>query len=601
LFLTLVIVNIESKLSIGLTITIVGNNDFGTCGCVTTGTGLEGNPYVIENMDITSLQISNTDAFVIIRNISIYSSNSLPFQLNNVSHAHISNISNPDVSKFSFNLITLRNVTDSKIDSNDFSNTGFGLFIINSSHLTITNNYFYNFTYGIRFFDENSFMNVSYNTFDTKYIADWADNFGMYFYKQSNPDSLISYLQNFTIEYNIFNNTLLSIYNMFSSLNSTNFKINNNLFFNTTYSIYIQSGKSFDIINNTFFNSYRGIEMHLNQSIINNNSYYIEPNNRFYLNGTGFVINGKNITSLNNLFYGGRRGYYINAENSIFNKNTISSAKIDGFFIYGKNNTFIGNIVSNSSYGFNLYFTTNNTYENNSILKNTEGIYSAMGKDSLFVRNDFQNNSIVGLHFKSDSTNNVIKENYFAENGLNTQDDGSNNWDNNTYGDYLSGNQYTIGGTANAIDTNPKIDLRDFDQDQMPNWFEKKYGLLLYTNDSNLDPDLDTLTNLQEFIRGSNPVLYDYTPPTTTTTIMTPVTTTTATTTTTLPTNSETSNTGQTDTNTLTTIKLDNSTKTVIPTDIETTSTNNTANGFTILLLGCPLALIFLNRKRNGK
>ncbi len=50
------------------------------------------------------------------------------------------------------------------------------------------------------------------------------------------------------------------------------------------------------------------------------------------------------------------------------------------------------------------------------------------------------------------------------------------------------------------------IALKDFDNDGMPDSWEKKYNLKYDVNDANEDPDNDGLTNLQEYEKGTNPL-----------------------------------------------------------------------------------------------
>lgn len=51
--------------------------------------------------------------------------------------------------------------------------------------------------------------------------------------------------------------------------------------------------------------------------------------------------------------------------------------------------------------------------------------------------------------------------------------------------------------------------LKDFDNDGIPDSWEKKYNLKYDVNDANEDPDNDGLTNLQEYEKGSNPLVSD--------------------------------------------------------------------------------------------
>jgi hypothetical protein len=49
----------------------------------------------------------------------------------------------------------------------------------------------------------------------------------------------------------------------------------------------------------------------------------------------------------------------------------------------------------------------------------------------------------------------------------------------------------------------------DADSDGMTDWWEKANGLNLQLDDASLDPDADSLTNLQEFQKGTQPNLPD--------------------------------------------------------------------------------------------
>jgi hypothetical protein len=68
----------------------------------------------------------------------------------------------------------------------------------------------------------------------------------------------------------------------------------------------------------------------------------------------------------------------------------------------------------------------------------------------------------------------------------------------------MAGNQSPIfSQTYNILDL-----TLDTDNDGMPDWWEKEYGLAPNQNDANLDNDLDGYTNLEEYLAGWNPVHY---------------------------------------------------------------------------------------------
>ncbi|MHA2161260.1 MAG: M28 family peptidase [Candidatus Thorarchaeota archaeon] len=122
---------------------------------------------------------------------------------------------------------------------------------------------------------------------------------------------------------------------------------------------------------------------------------------------------------------------------------------------------------------------------------------------------------------KTDSDDDYMPDAWEYEHGLDpTIDDGAEDQDN----DMLSNLQeFEIGTYPNNSDsdsdslddysehhlygTNPLCN--DSDQDEMPDAWELRYSLDPLLNDSGLDPDGDMLTNLEEYLRGSNPILHE--------------------------------------------------------------------------------------------
>ncbi|HEX7861412.1 MAG TPA: LamG-like jellyroll fold domain-containing protein [Verrucomicrobiae bacterium] len=63
--------------------------------------------------------------------------------------------------------------------------------------------------------------------------------------------------------------------------------------------------------------------------------------------------------------------------------------------------------------------------------------------------------------------------------------------------------------TANFAAGQDKYGLIDYDNDQLPTWYERQYGFPERTANGTEDPDSDGLTNVQEFGAGTNPTIAD--------------------------------------------------------------------------------------------
>ena len=91
---------VKEKLS-SSPITINGNGDFLTCGCVSSGDGSQNDPYIIENLDIqgngfAGVNITHTDSYFIVQNVEINGSDDYftgpgGFDLYNVTHGKFIN------------------------------------------------------------------------------------------------------------------------------------------------------------------------------------------------------------------------------------------------------------------------------------------------------------------------------------------------------------------------------------------------------------------------------------------------------------------------------------------------------------------------------
>ena len=98
------------------------------------------------------------------------------------------------------------------------------------------------------------------------------------------------------------------------------------------------------------------------------------------------------------------------------------------------------NIIQNAGNGIYLISSNSNTINNNIIEYNNIGLYLSNSDSNTLYANTFQNNNANGMFLTSSSTDNTIYLNDFndwEDNGYpNARDDGSNNWNYNSQGNY---------------------------------------------------------------------------------------------------------------------------------------------------------------------
>ena len=161
-----------------------------------------------------------------------------------------------------------------------------------------------------------------------------------------------------------------------------------------------------------------------------------------YVNVSGFTIKNLGgtfacvwLNSTNNCLIS--NNYIQNGENGIYLTNS-------------NNNTITDNTIENNKNGINLYFSNTNTIKNNNIQKNDiYGVFISHSSGNAVYLNDFSNNY-----------------------GSNSRDDGNNNWDYNSQGNYwddyndydsnkdgIGDNPYLISGNGGNKDNFP---LGDF-------------------------------------------------------------------------------------------------------------------------------------------
>jgi parallel beta-helix repeat protein len=134
-------------------------------------------------------------------------------------------------------------------------------------------------------------------------------------------------------------------------------------------------------------------------------------------------------------------------------------------------NNITGNTANGNNYeGISLGDGSNNTIKGNKISNNDYGIYIETGDYNDIIDNIFYNNTL-GMYIESGCDNNSIYQNFFLENGIHAEDDGTDNkWNSTSIGNYwdnwtspdvapndgIVDDPYTyIGGSAGSIDYLP--------------------------------------------------------------------------------------------------------------------------------------------------
>jgi parallel beta-helix repeat protein len=149
-----------------------------------------------------------------------------------------------------------------------------------------------------------------------------------------------------------------------------------------------------------------------------------------------------------------------------------------GIQLYGASITdVIGNTINNNDYGISFSYGDYNLISENSITDNTFGIYSYANWDyesehNTISNNLIQDNSDIGVLLNDYVNLNYVFLNCFIDNGLNANDQGSNNqWDNGVKGNYWSDytgsdsnndgigdTPYVITGSAGSQDNFPLME-----------------------------------------------------------------------------------------------------------------------------------------------
>jgi parallel beta-helix repeat protein len=407
---------------------IDGNANFTAENGVSSGTGTQSDPYIIENWDINAssangIDIRNTTAYFIIRNC----------------YAHDGGES--------YDGIYLNNVWNGRVKKTNSSNNRIGIILVDSSNNIVTNN----------------------NANSNKY-------YGIILYYSSRN--------------NIFNNTAsnnwFGIHLSSSSFNSIH---NNSVNSNNGWGIALRDWSCSNILSkNSASNNDEGIflDYSINNNISNNNvnSNNYEGITLYYSSYNNILNNSANSNSWNGIYL-----YY--SDNNNISNNSASSNNDDGIRLWSSSNNGIYNNSVNSNNWVGIYLgssNNNNIYDNSVNSNNYEGIFLySSSYNSIFINNVSNNdygirlnksseneitdcnisNNNDGIYLSHSSNDNWVYHNNFIDNTNQAYDECTNYWDDGSKGNYWS--DYT-GKDANhdGIGDTPYDITGDSNQDRYP-------------------------------------------------------------------------------------------------------------------------------------
>ncbi|MFW9853225.1 MAG: right-handed parallel beta-helix repeat-containing protein [Candidatus Thorarchaeota archaeon] len=368
-------------------IIIDSDDDFVTYGF--PGTGLENDPYVIENFNITpssiyGVSISSTTKYFIIRNCYINVLDNHPYYGIYGIGISISNIASNTV----------------KIINNTVDHCGYsGIHLDSTSDVLIENNTIININVrGLDVWDSDNTMIIN-NT---------ISNNGYFISYNNHHCGFLLYDSNAQITNNTFSNNKNCGLWLFSS--------------------------SVTLLFNSFTNDGLEISMHniekFESCIVNDNTingkmlgWYVSQDNLLLVNsifGQLFLINCKNSLINNQILGNASIGLYCHScQNITISDSRISNSIGEGLLIGDSYNIKVSNntISNNGEEGINLDFSDEVVITNNTIIAhdNDNGLYSRQSYGVMITENLFNNNKYgLCLEYSSNATiaNNTINDNY---------------------------------------------------------------------------------------------------------------------------------------------------------------------------------------------
>ena len=402
---------------------INGDDNFIPANGVTSGSGTENDPYIIENWDISAenangIWVENTTAYFVVRNCYVHDG------WNNGKYG-----------------IYLDPVINGIIDNNIVENNDSGIYLEYSDNNIISNNIVRKNLYnGIRL--DYSDNNVIYNN-----TCENNGDDGIELVISNNNSILNDFMKNNVwngvVLLGSCNNNLISSnavenngdYGICLDSSDNNTISGNTVGNNSSDGIYLSGSDNNLISNNVVKNGYNpSIELDysdnnllFNNTMENNHGDGIRlhySDNNFLSNNTlknnfydGIDISGSNNIVSNNIMENNTNGIRLDGSNNFLSNNTCSNNNEYGIRLEGLNNTLDNNTCcSNNYYGIFLESSSNNTLSNNIVENNSTGIYLEYSDNNLISNDILGNNLANGIRLDY-SHNNIIENNLAENNG----------------------------------------------------------------------------------------------------------------------------------------------------------------------------------------
>ncbi len=408
------------------------------------GSGTEIDPYIIENIEIITEEISAIEIF----DVTVYfviqhcylEADSIGINIENAAQGTVIVFNNTCMYNFQYG-IRIEEAEETTILNNTVDDSHRGIHVYHGEYTLIENNTVMNCDYGLNIVYTDP-ITIKNNFLYNCGIYITADESDYPFYILENNfvnDKIVGYFVN-------INNVIFEdpIYGQLIFVSCSDITIRNQELNNAKFGLMFRYSEDIHIINNIFKENNNAISLYLTISveIINNT---IEDNS-----GGMFIQNSDNVIIRNNYFF---NNYYANnilycdspiIENNLYVDNT------RGIFFQYTDNAII----------------QNNTCRKNEYIINSYGIYLHSSDNAIIKLNTIENAIRYGLSLASSSENNLVFLNSFINNnpsGLSqASDDGIDNlWYSpslnvgNYWDDLLGSENYTIDGSADSIDLFP--------------------------------------------------------------------------------------------------------------------------------------------------